>query len=49
VTWPFKDEAGKTTIQREVIELKVWRDKSKDPLTEGLSQLDSYRDGVTAC
>ncbi len=24
------------------IELKVWRDKKGDPLSEGLSQLDSY-------
>jgi len=46
VTWPFKDEAGKSQVQREAIELKVWRDGRKDPLTEGLTQLDRYLDRV---
>ena len=30
---------GSTTLG---IELKVWRDKKGDPLSEGLDQLDSY-------
>jgi len=46
VTWPFKDEHGKSQLQREAIELKVWRDGRKDPLTEGLTQLDGYWDRV---
>ncbi len=31
---------------RLAIELKVWRDGNKDPLPEGLSQLDSYLNGL---
>lgn len=42
VTWPWTDQAGKRQIQREAIELKVWRDGRKDPLAEGLAQLDAY-------
>ncbi len=30
---------GSTTLG---IELKVWRDKKRDPQTQGLEQLDSY-------
>jgi len=46
VTWPYTDELGKALVQREVIELKVWRDDRKDPLNEGLTQLDRYLDRV---
>lgn len=42
VSWPFTDEHGKRQLQREAIELKVWRDGRKDPLEEGLKQLDEY-------
>jgi hypothetical protein len=42
IEWPFTDAHGKRQLQREAIELKVWRDKRKDPLTEGLVQLDEY-------
>jgi type II secretory pathway predicted ATPase ExeA len=31
---------------RLAIELKVWRDNSRDPLADGLAQLDSYLDGL---
>jgi len=31
---------------RLALELKVWRDGAKDPLTEGLAQLDGYLDGL---
>lgn len=31
---------------RLALELKVWRDGAKDPLAEGLAQLDSYLDGL---
>jgi hypothetical protein len=42
IEWPFTDATGKQQMQREAIELKVWRDKRKDPLAEGLVQLDEY-------
>lgn len=29
-------------LRTEAIELKVWRDNRKDPLPEGLKQLDEY-------
>ena len=31
-------------MQREAIELKVWRKGDPDPLTKGLTQLDGYLD-----
>jgi hypothetical protein len=40
--WPHRAEGGQEALQREAIELKVWRDKAKDPLEKGLSQLDAY-------
>ncbi len=52
VTWPHEDASGKRLVQREALELKVWRDGRKDPLDEGLKQLDAYleslglRDGI---
>jgi hypothetical protein len=42
ITWPNVDGDGKRQVQREAIELKVWRDGRKDPLDEGLRQLDEY-------
>ncbi|HRI63958.1 MAG TPA: ATP-binding protein [Polyangium sp.] len=42
VRWPFKDAQGIRAVQREAIEMKVWRDKAKDPLAEGLKQIDQY-------
>lgn len=42
VRWPFKDEQGRRCVQREALELKVWKDKQKDPLEKGLKQLDEY-------
>ena len=42
VTWPHHDSTGNLIQQREALELKVWRDKKKDPLAEGLLQLDEY-------
>ena len=46
VTWPWTDSAGKRQVQREALELKVWREGRKDPLDEGLKQLDAYLDTV---
>lgn len=42
VRWPFKDAQGQRCVQKEALELKVWRDKQKDPLDKGLRQLDEY-------
>lgn len=42
VRWPHQDTNGKRAVQREAIEMKVWRDKAKDPLAEGLKQIDQY-------
>ncbi len=48
VTWPHRGPVGgggapvHPTVQREAIELKVWRDKRRDPLQQGLAQLDQY-------
>ncbi|MCP4655893.1 MAG: ATP-binding protein, partial [bacterium] len=39
IHWPFS--GGE---QREVLELKVWRDRQSDPLAKGLSQLSAYLD-----
>jgi hypothetical protein len=44
VRWPFTGEDGKRAVQREALELKVWRDRDKrgDPAISGLVQLDEY-------
>ncbi len=44
VEWPYTSKHGKRAVQREAIELKVWRDRDKkaDPLAQGLAQLDDY-------
>lgn len=42
VRWPYKDAEGKRIVQREAIELKVWREKQSDPLKIGLNQIDDY-------
>ena len=46
VRWPYRGADGGREWQREALELKVWRDKTKDPLVKGLAQLDGYLDGV---
>lgn len=43
---PYLDGLGKRQLQREAIELKVWRDGRKDPLADGLRQLDAYLDSL---
>ncbi|MBV8479282.1 MAG: AAA family ATPase [Actinobacteria bacterium] len=40
--WPFRDAEGRRAEQREALELKVWRPREKDPLDQGLVQLDGY-------
>jgi DNA polymerase III delta prime subunit len=44
IRWPHRDAQGARVQQREALELKVWRDKAKDPLEKGLEQLDGYLD-----
>ncbi|QIS12283.1 AAA family ATPase [Nocardia arthritidis] len=44
VRQPYTGTDGHRAEQREAIELKVWRDKQADPLSEGLTQLDGYLD-----
>ncbi len=45
VRQPYTDSAGRRAVQREALELKVWRDDDQtDPLAQGLVQLDSYLD-----
>ena len=46
LTWPWTDASGRRHLQREAIEIKVWRDGRKDPLEEGLKQLDGSLDRV---
>jgi hypothetical protein len=42
VRWPYMDESGHEQWQREALEVKVWRDKQRDPLEKGLVQLGEY-------
>ncbi len=46
IEWPITDASGKRRVQREAVECKVWRDGKKDPLAEGLDQLEGYLDRV---
>jgi len=41
IHWPFTGG-----VQREVLELKVWRDGQADPLAKGLNQLSAYLDAL---
>jgi hypothetical protein len=42
IRWPHRDQDGRRAVQRQAVELKVWRKGRVDPLTEGLAQLDDY-------
>ncbi len=42
VKWPL----GGRKWQKEVLELKVWREKKRDPLEKGLEQLEGYLERV---
>jgi len=44
IRWPYRTPAGTRALQREALELKVWREREPDPLMEGLAQLDGYLD-----
>lgn len=41
---PYTAADGSRPVQREALELKVWRQGRTDPLAEGLAQLDDYLD-----
>ena len=41
IHWPWAEG-----VQREVLELKVWRDRRTDPLKRGLDQLGGYLDSL---
>jgi hypothetical protein len=47
VRWPYTGPEGERLMQREAMELKVWRAGGDDPLPDGLAQLDRYLDRLT--
>ncbi|MEV1247784.1 AAA family ATPase [Nonomuraea sp. NPDC049750] len=47
VRWPYTGPEGERLVQREAMELKVWRAKGDDPKPDGLAQLDRYLDRLT--
>ncbi|MEV0625281.1 ATP-binding protein [Nonomuraea wenchangensis] len=47
VRWPYSGPDGERLMQREAMELKVWRPGADDPKPEGLAQLDRYLDRLT--
>jgi hypothetical protein len=42
VRFPYAKPGGGRLVQRRALELKVWRQGRKDPLREGLAQIDAY-------
>ncbi|WP_437754561.1 ATP-binding protein [Sorangium sp. So ce1389] len=42
IRFPYKKPDGSRAVQRRAMELKVWRKGQKDPLDQGLAQLDGY-------
>lgn len=46
VRWPYRKSDGTPAVQRRAIELKVWRPGAKDPLEQGLAQIDRYLAGL---
>jgi hypothetical protein len=47
VRWPYTGPDGERLMQREAMELKVWRAGETNPLPDGLVQLDRYLDRLT--
>jgi hypothetical protein len=47
VRWPYTGPEGERLMQREAMELKVWRAGENDPKPDGLAQLDRYLDRLT--
>ncbi|MFI7706371.1 AAA family ATPase [Nonomuraea sp. NPDC049480] len=47
IRWPYTGPEGERLMQREAMELKVWRPGEADPLGDGLAQLDRYLDRLS--
>jgi hypothetical protein len=47
IRWPYSGPDGGRLMQREAMELKVWRPGADDPKPAGLAQLDRYLDRLT--
>jgi hypothetical protein len=47
VRWPHPKAKTVREWQREAFELKVWNEGRPDPLTQGLTQLERYLDGLS--
>lgn len=47
IRWFYPGPNGERLVQREAMELKVWRPGESDPTPEGLTQLDNYLDRLT--
>ncbi|WP_405084418.1 ATP-binding protein [Microbispora sp. NBC_01389] len=47
IRWPYTGPGGERLMQREAMELKVWRASETDPLPDGFAQLDRYLDRLT--
>jgi hypothetical protein len=47
IRWPYQTPDGKKALQRQALELKVWRQHESDPLAQGLAQLDAYLDRLS--
>ncbi|MGR6921894.1 ATP-binding protein [[Actinomadura] parvosata] len=47
IRWPHSGPDGERLMQREAMELKVWRPGAEDPEPEGLVQLDRYLDRLS--
>ncbi|MFI7447463.1 AAA family ATPase [Nonomuraea sp. NPDC049714] len=47
IRWPYTGPDGERLMQREAMELKVWRADRDDPVRDGLAQLDGYLDRLS--
>ncbi|MEU8399137.1 hypothetical protein AB0C28_28425 [Nonomuraea sp. NPDC048892] len=47
IRWFYPGPNGERLVQRQAMELKVWRPGENDPTPEGLTQLDNYLDRLT--
>ncbi|MEV4088783.1 hypothetical protein AB0J43_51830, partial [Nonomuraea fuscirosea] len=47
IRWFYPGPDGERLLQREAMELKVWRPGESDPTPDGLAQLDCYLDRLT--
>ncbi|MFI6630665.1 ATP-binding protein [Nonomuraea fuscirosea] len=47
IRWSYPGPDGERLLQREAMELKVWRPGESDPTPDGLTQLDRYLDRLT--